>query len=272
MTHLPAIFGLSQADDRTFEAGVLPASGGSTLGSGLLATSVLAAAGSAPASTRPVALQAQFLRAGREAEPVTLTVDSTHDGRALATRTVTAAQTDRVLAIVAVRFHGDVDEAEVWVDGTLPPLPRPEAGSPTDAVVTTMDLLSDFEIRAGVPAGSVERPILHPYWIRLPGGPPSMAGAHAAVLALLTDIGVSGSSLPPDASFRRRRRAVSLDHGLWWHREPRVDRWLHLDAQPLVNHGDRGLVRGIVRSENGELVASFVQETLLRSSNSGPAA
>jgi acyl-CoA thioesterase-2 len=126
-----------------------------------------------------------------------------------------------------------------------------------------MPLLAGFDVRAARPAGHVDRRVMHPYWIRATGAVPHDRDVHEAIVGLLTDIGVSASASPPGTPFRESRNAVSLDHALWWHRPPRVDQWLRLDAEPIVNHGGRGLARGTVCDVDGVVIASFSQEVLL---------
>ena len=57
---------------------------------------------------------------------------------------------------------------------------------------------------------------------------------------------------------------ASLDHVMWFHQPFRVDQWLlHVMDSPSAS-GARGLVRGRVYTERGELVASTAQEGLVR--------
>jgi acyl-CoA thioesterase-2 len=60
--------------------------------------------------------------------------------------------------------------------------------------------------------------------------------------------------------------AFSVDHALWLHRPARFDRW-HLHTQTLIAiAGDRALVRGAIHDIDGRLVATTVQEVLVRRS------
>jgi len=64
--------------------------------------------------------------------------------------------------------------------------------------------------------------------------------------------------------FENEFMAASLDHALWLHRPFRADEWL-LYAQDSPNlHGSRGLARGLIFTREGILVASVVQEGLVR--------
>jgi acyl-CoA thioesterase-2 len=67
----------------------------------------------------------------------------------------------------------------------------------------------------------------------------------------------SGTHPPPLTGF-------SLDHALWLHRPVQFDRW-HIHTQEMIAiTGDRGLVRGAIHDEEGHLVASVMQEVLVR--------
>jgi acyl-CoA thioesterase II len=57
---------------------------------------------------------------------------------------------------------------------------------------------------------------------------------------------------------------ASLDHAMWFHRSFRADRWLlYSQDTPTATRG-RGLARGLVFTQEGTLVASVVQEGLIR--------
>ena len=57
---------------------------------------------------------------------------------------------------------------------------------------------------------------------------------------------------------------ASLDHCMWFHREVRADQWLLYDTDSPVAHGGRGLARGFLWDQAGELMVSMVQEGLTR--------
>jgi acyl-CoA thioesterase-2 len=55
-----------------------------------------------------------------------------------------------------------------------------------------------------------------------------------------------------------------LDHGMWFHRNFKIDEWLlyALDSPSASN--SRGFTRGNIFTQEGKLVASVVQEGLIR--------
>jgi acyl-CoA thioesterase-2 len=97
---------------------------------------------------------------------------------------------------------------------------------------------------------------------RLPDDP----AIHRAVLAWLSDMTLLDTALVKHqrSVFDDDIQGASLDHALWFHRPFRADDWL-LYAQDSPNAtGGRGLARGNLFSRDGRLVASVVQEGLIR--------
>jgi acyl-CoA thioesterase II len=86
------------------------------------------------------------------------------------------------------------------------------------------------------------------------------------VLAYASDMTLLDTSLIPHGRtvFEKTIQAASLDHALWFHRPFRADDWL-LYAQDTPNaSAARGLSRGLIFARDGTLVASVVQEGLIR--------
>ena len=58
--------------------------------------------------------------------------------------------------------------------------------------------------------------------------------------------------------------STSLDHTIHFHRAFRADEWLMFHNETTVSSGGRGVARTEVWSRGGILVASFLQEGLVR--------
>lgn len=253
---------LSPVGGGRFVAPECPSSQALLYGGGLLATSLLAANTTVPPGLTPVAVHGVFLKAGTPNAPVDLEVESLRDSRIASSCRVIASQSVGRIFAATYRF-ARTTESESWqVPMTSVPL-GPDRGRSEDVAASELAIMSDFELRAAV-AAPPRRPVLHPFWVRYRGQLPDDFAVHAALLLFLTDIGVSGSAAAPGVRWSRRRAAVSMDHCLWWHRRCRVDQWLLITVSPLTNAGGRGLARGEVWTETGEMVASFAQEVLLR--------
>jgi acyl-CoA thioesterase II len=89
---------------------------------------------------------------------------------------------------------------------------------------------------------------------------------HVCVLAYASDLTLLGATLAPHGLDRREQEVqmASLDHAVWFHRPARADRWLLYDQVAPSASGARGLATGRIFDEGGVLVASVVQEGLIR--------
>ena len=103
-------------------------------------------------------------------------------------------------------------------------------------------------------------------WIRATGKLPDDPAIHQCVLAYASDMSLLDTALVPHGRslFEKQFMGASLDHALWLHRPFRADDWLlYLQESPAAS-GARGLARGQVFRRDGRLVASVVQEGLIR--------
>ena len=57
---------------------------------------------------------------------------------------------------------------------------------------------------------------------------------------------------------------ASIDHAIWFHHAFRTDEWLLFAQDTPVARGGHGLARGLFFALDGTLVASCVQESLMR--------
>jgi acyl-CoA thioesterase-2 len=224
-------------------------------------------------------LHAYFLLGGDPKVPIVYDVDRIRDGKSFTTRRVVAIQHGRAIFTMAASFHSD--EPGLTHQAKMPDVPKPE------------DLPSEAELKAKAMAMMPdpvrryyerERPIeLRPVefsrylgvkseearfhmWIRATGKLPDDPALHQCVLAYASDMTLLDSALVPHGRtvFEQTIMAASLDHALWFHRPFRADEWL-LYAQDSPNlAGARGFGRGLIFTRDGTLVASVVQEGLLR--------
>ena len=227
----------------------------------------------------PHSLHAYFVEAGIPGQPVDVTVDRVRDGRSISTRRVTVIQGQRQLLIAMVSFHAGSGGFETTnstpVDpgsGGLPLLQEWVTDfSPEQRPVglSWIEQPPPLEIRMGEPPSfmggpSAQGPRTH--WMRLPrhvGDDPLL---HAALLAYASDYLLLDMILRahPDRAALKSFPCFSLDHSLWFHRPVRLDRWHSHTQQTEAISGHRGLVRGVIHDADGRLVASAMQEGLVR--------
>ncbi|CUU54762.1 acyl-CoA thioesterase-2 [Parafrankia irregularis] len=281
-------------DDR-FRAGSAPGQfPGRIFGGQLLAQALAAASATAPGTTVQ-SLHAAFVEAGVPEHPIDIEVERVRDGRSSATRRVTLLQGGRPLLEALASFRAGT----VTADAALPPVAGSGSGVPggPDGSITDPgrpeDLPSIQEWAQKVPAGPgaasrswIERPPAveirmgepptflggapaqgsRSHWMRLPRAVGDDPALHAALLAYASDYFLMDIVFRsyPDLAAVGRLGGFSLDHALWLHRPCRFDRW-HVHTQDaLAVSGGRGLARGTIRDENGQLVATVVQDVLVR--------
>ncbi len=247
--------------------------GGQTVAQGLLAASATVT------GKEPHSLHAYFVEAGAPDQPLDLTVDRVRDGRSMSTRRVTVTQGARTLLIAMASFHANAtrpelahrppdvpgpDRLPVLQDlvGELPPELRRHASG-------WIDHPPPLELRMSEPPtflGGSPAQGTRSHWMRLPREVGDEPVVHTALLAYASDYFLLDMAFRayPERLAPTDLTAVSLDHTLWFHRPVRFDRW-HLHTQEtLAISGHRALVRGSIHDADGHLVASAMQEVLVR--------
>ncbi|MGB7288247.1 MAG: acyl-CoA thioesterase II, partial [Salaquimonas sp.] len=109
-------------------------------------------------------------------------------------------------------------------------------------------------------------PPMQNVWFRATGKIPNDPAIQQSVLAYASDMTLLDTSLYAHgrAVFDPKLQVASLDHAMWFHRPIDMEKW-HLYTQDSPNaSGARGLTRGSIFSEDGQLIASAVQEGLIR--------
>jgi acyl-CoA thioesterase-2 len=103
-------------------------------------------------------------------------------------------------------------------------------------------------------------------WLRVDGDLPDDPMLHVCLMTYASDMTlVDTVLLAHGLSWADgRTTGASLDHAMWFHRPFRADRWLLYAQESPVAAGARGLARGEVFTEDGQLVVSVVQEGLIR--------
>ncbi len=242
-----------------------PAGGPGFLYGGLtMAMAVTAAAATVDEGLVPMSLRCSFVGFGIWG-PTDIAVERVSTSRAFAGRRLRVSQQDKLVAAGDVAFH----RPETGLDryyAAPPTIPSPERLEETLAAFGAKEVINPVEMRS--PKGSepsrLER--IHPFWARVRQALGD-AGAHAAALAFLSDYLVTSSPFEPGTDDGVGLSSHTLQHALWFHRPFAADQWMLFDCVPLTQSAGRFVSRGTVHDERGTLVASFVQEGLLRPSN-----
>ena len=234
-------------------------------GGQLLAQSIVAALVGQETKTVKT-LHTVFARAGSPEAPVEIVVDRMHGGRAVASSTVTISQGDRLCARSMVLLTAD--EPDVIRHGDAPP----RASHPSEASGRSPEETGGWEVRVvdGVDINDPEAvgPADLDVWTRFAGAPDD-AGSSQALLAYATDGFLIGTAMRPhpgvgQAQAHKTLSTGVLSHTITFHEMFSVRDWLLLSHHsPYAGRG-RSYGRSDVFTEDGRLVASFVQDNMIR--------
>jgi acyl-CoA thioesterase-2 len=103
-------------------------------------------------------------------------------------------------------------------------------------------------------------------WIRSRGRMPEDPSIHASLLAYASDLTIMIAAFHPleIGVMSPGVQSASLDHAIWFHEPFRIDDWIYAVHDSPVIARARGLGRALFYSRNGRLVASAIQEGLIR--------
>jgi acyl-CoA thioesterase-2 len=225
-------------------------------------------------------LHCYFIRPGDPAEPIIYRVERDRDGASFTTRRVIAIQKDRPIFNMAASFQGE--EPGLTHGFPMPDAPEPlslqseaewaaihadSAPEPFRTIWKTRDRPIDFR---SVDASDPFKPEVMPpharHWCRA-AAPIDVAPPVArALFAYASDMTMLDTCLLPHAIAwtDKSLQVASLDHAIWFNATPDLNDWLLFDQDSPVAGGGRGLNRGLVYNRAGQLVATLMQEGLIR--------
>ena len=272
------VLDLEQLDATSFR-GISPRVGPQRVFGGQVAGQALVAAGRTVDPVRTVhSLHGYFVRGGDPTEPIVYEVETVRDGRSFSVRRSVAVQHGKPIFFMSASFH----RAERGLDHQVPA----PVDVPGPAELPTMsERLAHAPERLGVWA-VIPRPIDVRYvgepgwvrpgdrpandrqrvWMRIDGTLPDDPLVHACALTFASDLTLLDAVLSTHGEVWGPGGYIgaSLDHALWFHRPLRADEWFLYDCVSPSASDARGLATGRMFTEDGRLIASAVQEGLLR--------
>jgi acyl-CoA thioesterase len=248
----------------TFGAPNVPFGGATVFGGQLMAQTVMAAL-AVEEGKAVKTLQIVFARSAAADTPVEIAVEPLQSGRSFASSTVTISQGDRLCT-----------RALVLLSATEPDLIRhgvactatstPESSTPGE------HLPGAWEVRIGDGVDVNDPDTVGPaeldVWTRFVGAP-DHAATDQALLAFATDGFCIGTAMRPHAGVGQAQAHVTLttgvvSHTLTFHEPCSAGDWMLLENRsPYAGHG-RAYGRADVFDRDRNLVASFVQDSMIR--------
>ena len=234
-------------------------------GSQMLGQTIVAAGRHAP-DRRVVSADMIFMRAADTRRPLRFELNELSEGRTFSSLTATVLQDGRCCAAATLLLAAPSDDV-IRHDVEPPPVPGPYDCPPFDMGVTGRDLRvvdAGYTNAADAPAG----PPVVDAWVRfrdVPDDPP----LHAGLLAQFTGHMSIAAALRPHEGIGQDQAHRTLSMGIngihiSFHREVHADRWMlyhHLStfAGDGMTHSECR-----VHDEDGQLLASFTVEAMIR--------
>ena len=238
--------------------------GGVIFGGQLLAQSIVAG-GTIDLTKEVKSIHTVFARGGDLSKPLDIEVEAMHTGRALASAAVTVRQGERLCTRSLVLLSAvEPDLIRHGVD--VPPVGDPEETPRSSPEGSFWEVRVVGEVDISDPA-AVGPPELF-VWVRFPGAE-AQGVVGQALLAYATDGFLIGTDMRPHEGVGQALSHVSistsvLSHTLTFHEPVDAAQW-HLLAQesPYAGRG-RSYGRANIFSADGQVVASFVQDNMIR--------
>ena len=219
---------------------------------------------------------AYFLRAGDCSKPIVYTVETTRDGRTYSSRTVTALQNGRPIFTLLCSLQAD-EEGDFSYVKKIDPTPPSEGFRTVNLENEPAELRrqrsSRNKILPSVPFHVIiadqetdDQNEPEPFWVRTSGKLEDSPDVHRSLLAFVSDFRMLPSTLRA-VGYRYRvdeTMLATICHAIWFHRPVRMDDWVLQRFEPLSLTNGRGLSRGEIYDSSGQLVASTMQEGVVR--------
>jgi acyl-CoA thioesterase-2 len=246
---------------------------------GQVAGQAMVAAGRTVPPERGVhSLHAYFIRPGDPRVPIVYEVERVRDGRSFTTRRVLAIQHGEAIFALSASFQlpqPGLEHSETMPGDVPAPDSLPDMGSRI-AALGNVDVGAFQRLPRPLDIRYVEDPVWVPHhqphrgpvrvWMRADGRLPDDRLLHVCLLTYASDLTLLNSVLArhrlngPESDIRR----ASLDHAMWFHQPFRADEWFLYECFSPVASGARGLATGRFFTRDGRLIATTVQEGLVR--------
>lgn len=248
--------------------------GGQVLGQALAAAQL-----TVPEGRITHSFHSYFLLPGDANKPVVFDVENVRDGRSFSTRRVKAIQGGRSIFNMTASFQTPEKGLEHQY-AEMPNVPLPEdiksdiktfgnkqveseqmcesSGYHKPIDMRTVEFVDPDKI-------IVQEPKRH-IWMKAQEVLSGNINLNQVMLAYASDYHFLSTALHPHKVSMRDKnlRMATIDHSMWFHHPFDFDDWLLYSAQSPFSGGSRGLVRGQFFNREGKLVASTMQEGLMR--------
>jgi acyl-CoA thioesterase-2 len=277
LNELLAILDLRQVDDDTYVGSHPSKNPVRTFGGQMMAQALMAATRSLNHDLPPSALSVHFIAGGDPAKDLEFHIARLRDERRFANRRVDVMQGGELLTTAMVSYLSGGRSLEHGVEA--PDVAGPLSVPPVDELLRGYEKVVPLFVEALRPIDwrytndptwvmrdKGEKLDYNRVWMKAQGQVPDDPGLHAAALVYSSDttildsiITTHGLSWGFDRIF-----AVTTNHSVWFHRPVRFDDWVLYSTTSPVAADSRGLGTGHFFDQSGQLLATVVQEGIVK--------
>lgn len=274
---LLATLDLRRIDEDTFTGAHPSRNPVRTFGGQMMAQAFVAASRTVPEGLPPSALSMHFIAGGDPGQDLEFRVVRLRDERRFANRRVDVVQDGALLgsALVSHLAGGRGLEHNIAAPEVEPPEKLPKIGELLrgyeETVPHFVGALRPIEWRytndpAWVMRDKGERLAHNRVWMKTEGDMPDDPVVHAAALVYSSDTTVLDSIITTHGLSWGFDRifAVSMNHSVWFHRPVRFDEWVLYSTSSPVAAESRGLGTGHFFDRSGRVLATVVQEGIVK--------
>ncbi|QCR36885.1 acyl-CoA thioesterase II [Nissabacter sp. SGAir0207] len=279
LTNLLDLLNLEKLEEGLFrgqseDLGLRQVFGGQVVGQALYA-----AKQTVPAERGIHSFHSYFLRPGDSSKAIIYDVEILRDGHSFSARRVKAVQNGKPIFYMTASFQ--CQESGFEHQNTMPQVPPPEALISESEIAQKFAHLIPEKVREKFIGqrpiemrpvafhnplqGTVAAPERH-VWFRANGEMPDDLRIHQYLLGYASDFNFLPTALQPHGVgfLEPGMQVATIDHSMWFHRPFRLDEWLLYAVESTSASGARGFVRGQFYTRDGVLVATSVQEGVIR--------
>jgi acyl-CoA thioesterase II len=277
LEELLAILDLRRTGDDTFVGSHPRKNPVRTFGGQMMAQSFVAATRSLEHNLPPSALSVHFIAGGDPEKDLEFHVARLRDERRFANRRVDVMQGGELLTTAMVSYLSGGRSLEHAIEP--PDLPDPLSVPDVDELLSGYEKVVPHFVNALRPIDwrytndptwvmrdKGEKLTYNRVWMKARGQMPDDPALHAAALVYSSDTTVLDSIITTHGLSWGFDRifAVTTNHSVWFHRPIRFDDWVLYSTSSPVAADSRGLGTGHFFDQSGQLLATVVQEGIVK--------
>ena len=248
-------------------------------GGQVVGQALYAAKDTVPAERSVHSFHSYFLRPGDSSKAIVYDVETLRDGNSFSARRVSAVQNGKPIFYMTASFQSP--ESGFEHQNTMPDVPQPEGLMSESEIAQQLAHMLPEKVRDKFTSqkplevrpvkfhnplqGKVDEPYRY-VWLRANGAMPDDARIHQYLLGYASDLNFLPTALQPHGVgfLEPGMQVATIDHSMWFHRPFNMNDWLLYSVESTSASSARGFVRGEFYTQDGVLVASTVQEGVMR--------